>query len=213
MQKRVEDERLKRIEMITIDKLVPKNHLLRKVDKAIDFKQFYEILEPYYSKTMGRPCIDPVVLIKMVFIQHMYGINSLRRLISEIEVNIAYRWFLGFSFETKIPHFSTISYAFKNRFPEEVFEKIFTIILETAYRKGYIQEEVVFIDSTHIKANANKKKCYKEIAEVTAKSYAEELKKEINIDRENNGKEALKEDTKKKTKTVCKSTGSVNKSV
>src|SRR5690606_7768490 len=84
-------------EMITIDQLVPQDHLVRKLDAAIDFSFIYPLVEPLYS-TLGRPSVDPVVLIKMTFVQYVFGIRSMRQTIKEIETNMAYRWFLGFGF-------------------------------------------------------------------------------------------------------------------
>ena len=68
------------IEIVGIDSLVPQEHLLRKVDEAVDFNRLYEMVEPLYSEDNGRPSIDPVVLFKMVLIQHMYGLRSTYRL-------------------------------------------------------------------------------------------------------------------------------------
>ncbi len=78
--------------MITdIDALVPEEHLLRKIEKVMDYDWLYERLNPYYNHEVGRPGTDPVVLIKMVLIQHLFGIPSLRQTRREIQVNIAYR--------------------------------------------------------------------------------------------------------------------------
>ena len=84
------------LEMITLDQLVPENHLVRKVEATIDFSFIYSLVEDAYLAERGRPSIDPVVLIKMTFIQYMFGIRSVRKTIEEIETNLAYRWFLGF---------------------------------------------------------------------------------------------------------------------
>lgn len=85
-----------KMEMVWLEDLVPKEHLLRKIDAAIDFSKIYEMVEDLYSEGNGRPSIDPVVLVKMVLIQHLYGLPSLRRTAAEVEVNMAYRWFLGY---------------------------------------------------------------------------------------------------------------------
>ena len=82
----------------------------------------------------------------------------MRQTAENVSVNIAFRWFLGYDLIDKTPHFSTLSYNFKHRFSSEVFEKIFTWVLEEAINGGYVQPEVIFVDSTHIKANANSKK-------------------------------------------------------
>src|ERR1700730_2966107 len=92
------------IEMIALDQLVPADHLVRKMEAALDFSFIYPFVESMYSNERGRPSIDPVVLIKMAFIQYTFGIRSMRKTIEEIETNLAYRWFLGFGFYDKVPH-------------------------------------------------------------------------------------------------------------
>ena len=105
------------IEMITINQLVPHDHLVRKLEAAIDFSFIYPLVEPMYS-TFGRPSIDPVILFKMTFVQYVFGIRSMRQTIKEIETNVAYRWFLGFGFHTEVPHFSTFGKNYVRRFQD-----------------------------------------------------------------------------------------------
>ncbi len=182
------------VTIIDIDSLVPENHLLRKVERAMDYKWLYERLSPYYCHDNGRPSTDPVVLIKMVLIQHLFGIPSLRQTAREIEVNIAYRWFLGFNLVEKIPHFATVSYAFCKRFPEELASEIFEHILNKAINNRFVDPSVIYIDGTHIKASANKKKFQKEQVAKTAKIYEEQLRKEVNAEREKLGKKKIDDD-------------------
>ena len=85
----------------------------------------HERLSPYYSEDNGRPGIDPVVLIIMALLEHLYGIMSLRQTYREIEVNVAYRWFLRYNLLEKIHHFTTVSYAFCKRFPPGPSAEIF----------------------------------------------------------------------------------------
>lgn len=137
-------------------------------------------------------------------IQYLFGITSMRQTIKEIEVNIAYRWFLGYGLNDEIPHFSTFSKNYVRRFQgTDLFEKIFGRILEIAEANGLIHPEQVYIDATHIKANANKKKYTKVEVGVQARKYKDELETEINQDRADHGKKPLKEeseDAKKKLK-------------
>ena len=146
------------VEFVVIDQLVPKEHLLRKIDAAVDFTQLYEMVEPLYCEDNGRPSIDPVVLFKMVLIQHLYGLPSLRRTAEEVSANNCYRWFLGYPLQEETPHFSTVSYNFRHRFTEETVDRVFAWILDEAAKAGYLSPKAVFIDGTHIKANANTKK-------------------------------------------------------
>ncbi|WP_159721375.1 transposase, partial [Enterococcus sp. CSURQ0835] len=173
---------------ISLDELVPKDHLVRKIDAAIDFDFVYPIVESTYS-TLGRPSIDPVVLIKLVFIQYLFGIPSMRQTIKEVETNLAYRWFIGYDFQEKIPHFSTFGKNYARRFRETtLFEEIFAYILEQAVKAGFVTEDIIYVDSTHIKANANKHKFNKERTHIEAKAYQTELEDEINEQRRKEGK-------------------------
>ena len=109
---------------MSIDELVPEDHLVRKIDVAIDFNFIYDLVEDKYSANTGRPSVDPVVLFKIVFIQYMFGIKSMRQTIKEIETNLAYRWFLGYGFKDKIPHFSTFGKNYSRRFENtDIFEQ------------------------------------------------------------------------------------------
>ena len=159
------------IEMVGIDSLVPEEHLLRKIDRAVDFSRLYEMVEPLYCEDNGRPSVDPVVLFKMVLIQHLYGLPSLRRTAEEVGLNIAYRWFLGYTLQEETPHFSTVSYNFRHRFTEETVDKVFRWILEEVAEAGYLSPKAVFIDGTHIKANANTKKQVKVQIPAASKHY------------------------------------------
>lgn len=174
--------------MITIDDLVPQDHLVRKIDSALNFDFVYPIVESTYS-TLGRPSIDPVILIKLVFIQYLFGIRSMRQTIKEVETNMAYRWFLGLGFTDKVPHFSTFGKNYVRRFAQTtLFEDIFAHILEQAVKAGFVTDETIYMDSTHIKANANKHKFTKEMTYIEAKAFQDELEDEINEQRIKEGK-------------------------
>ena len=176
------------LEMLTIEQLVPKDHLVRKLDAAIDFTFIYPLVEHLYS-AVGRPSIDPVVLFKMTFIQYTFGIRSMRQTIKEIETNMAYRWFLGFGFHTEVPHFTTFGKNYVRRFQEtDIFEQIFFHILKEIMDRGLLSEEHVFIDSTHVKASANKRKYDKKVVRKETRAYEEKLQEELNLDRVENGK-------------------------
>ena len=204
------DKKREQIIMFCMDDMVPQNHMLRLIDKAIDWTFIYDLVEEKYCPNNGRPSMDPVMLIKIPFIQYLYGIKSMRQTIREIEVNVAYRWFLGYTMSQSLPHFATISYAFCHRFTADVIEGVFRWILEEVARAGYLSPEVVFVDGTHIKANANLKKRVKKEIPVAAKRYQEQLDAEIEADRSAHGKKPLKkdddDDKPPKEKTVIEST-------
>lgn len=184
----------KEIVMVDMEALVPKDHLLRKIEKVMDYEWLYERLDPYYCHDNGRPGTDPVVLIKMVLIQHLYGIPSLRQTYQRIQDTISYRWFLGYGLLDEIPHFATVSYAFCKRFPEELTDEIFEHILVKALNNRMLDPSAIFIDGTHIKASANKKKFQKKQVAKVAKVYTDQLRREVNAEREKLGKKPIKDD-------------------
>ena len=182
------------IQIVCIDDLVPKEHLLRIIDKAIDWSFIYDLVKDTYSFDNGRPSIDPVTLIKIPLIQYLYGIKSMRQTIKDIEVNVAYRWFLGLELDEKVPHFSTFGKNYTRRFEgTDLFEQIFQHILEECYKYKLVDPSEVYVDATHVKARANSKKMQKRIAKKEALFYAEQLKKDINEDRIVHGKKPLKD--------------------
>ena len=95
--------------MVTLEQLVPKDHLLRLLDQHIRFDFIREATQHLYCENNGRPAIDPVVLFKMLFIGYLFGIRSERQLMREIQVNVAYRWFLRLRLTDKVPDASTLS--------------------------------------------------------------------------------------------------------
>ena len=186
------------LEFVSLENMVPQNHLLRKIDTAIDFKNIYEFVEDRYCEDNGRPSVDPVVLFKIVLIQHIYGISSLRRTLEEVSMNLAYRWFIGYPLNEAVPHFSTVSYNFKHRFNHATVEYVFRWVLKAAAEEGYLDTEAIFVDGTHIKASANLKKQAKKAVPKQAKRYTKELFEEVNKDREEHGKKPFSDDSDKK---------------
>lgn len=191
------DKKREQIQFFSMDDMVPKNHLLRDIDKAINFSFIYDLVADKYSEDQGRPSLDPVMLIKIPLIQYLYGIKSMRQTIKEIEVNVAYRWFLGLDMLESVPHFSTFGKNYTRRFKDtNLFEQIFSKVLEECLRWDFVDTSVAFVDATHIKACANKRKAIKRFAKQEALFYEEDLKNEINNDRENHGKKPLKDKDK-----------------
>lgn len=190
-----ENEKIrKQMQIVCIDDLVPEKHLLRIIDKAIDWTFIYDLVSDKYSSDTGRPSIDPVTLIKIPFIQYLYGIKSMRQTIKEIEVNMAYRWFLGLELYDPVPHFSTFGKNYTRRFKDtDLFEQIFKHILEECYRFKLVDPTEIFVDATHVKARANNRKMQRRIAKNEALFYEDMLKNEITNDRIAHGKKPLKE--------------------
>ena len=180
--------------VVCIEDLVPQNHLLRKIERVIDWSFIYDLVKEKYSPDFGRPSVDPVILIKIVLIQYLYGIRSMRQTIREIEVNLAYRWFLGLDMYDKVPHFSTFGKNYTRRFKgTDLFEQIFSKILQECINAGLVDPSEVFIDATHVKACANSNKLQQKAVQEEAMFYEEQLQKEINEDRVAHGKKPLKD--------------------
>ncbi|WAG70082.1 IS1182 family transposase [Clostridium sp. CF011] len=183
-----------KLEMVYLEDLVPKDHILRNIDKYMDFSFIRELTKKYYCLDNGRPGVDPIILFKMLFIGYLFGIKSERQLVKDIEVNVAYRWFLGLSLTDPIPDHSTISQNRRRRFKgTDVFQKIFDEVVFKAINLKMVTGKILYTDSTHLKANANKRKLVKIEVEKTPKEYVAELNKAVEEDRINHGKKPLKE--------------------
>ena len=188
------DKKREQIHLLCMDEMVPKDHLLRIIDKAIDWTFIYDLVKDKYSHDTGRPSMDPVTLIKIPLIQYLYGIKSMRQTVKEIEVNVAYRWFLGLDMTDKVPHFSTFGKNYTRRFKDtDLFEQIFAHILEECYKFKLVDPTEIFVDATHVKARANSRKMQKRIAKEEALFYENMLKSEINKVRQEHHKKPLKD--------------------
>ena len=184
-----------KLEVVTLEDLVPQGHLLRKIDQAIDFGFINKLCKPYYSENNGRPAIEPEVLFRMLFIGYLYGIRSERRLLQEVEVNVAYRWFIGYDLTEKLPDVSVIWQNRLRRYNgSDVPQQIFDEIVRQAMAKGLVGGKILYSDSTHLKANANKNKFVERQAKAESKEYINDLNQAINEDRIAHGKKPLKFD-------------------
>ncbi|WP_419871355.1 IS1182 family transposase [Candidatus Pristimantibacillus sp. PTI5] len=180
-------------ELVSIEELVPSDHMLRKIDKHIDFTFIDEKVRHLYSQDNGRPAIDPLVLFKMIFLGYFYGIRSERQLEREVQTNLAYRWFLGLGLTDRVPDHTTISWNRRTRFKDtSVFQDIFDEIVLQAISHRMIGGRVLVSDSTHVKANANKNKYTKEQVQQNTRDYLDELNSAIETDRKAQGKKPLK---------------------
>ncbi len=174
--------------LYTLEELVPKTSLFRKIDKYIDFSFIYDEVKDLYCEDNGRPSVDPVVLFKLVFIQALDGLKSMRRTCEKAMVDLEYRWFLGIPLGQPTPHYSTFSQNYIRRFKDsDVFENIFVNIVEQAIKYNLVQGDTFFTDSTHKKANANKNKYHAKVVE-EVKRRRLWLEQEINEERLNQGK-------------------------
>lgn len=135
---------------------VPENHLLRLIDTHIDFGFVREQLKDSYSDT-GRPSIDPELLLRIVLIGYLYGISSERKLVEELRMHLAWRWFTGLGFDQEIPHHSTFSKNRHGRFQEsKLFEQMFQRIVAQCLEVGLVCGDKLSVDGTFVEANASK---------------------------------------------------------
>src|ERR1700740_2174311 len=119
-----------------LDEMVPDDHLVRKVGSLLDLSGGYRELAPYYS-AIGRPSIDPVLMIRMLILGYVFAIRSERQLCREVQVNLAYRWFCDLGLEDAIPDHSAFSRARNERFREShIFRRIFERVVGTCIEAG-----------------------------------------------------------------------------
>jgi len=200
-------EKQDEMEFISIGELVPANHLLRKVERSIDFEFIRDRVKGLYCADNGRPAIDPVVLFKMLFIGYLFGVRSERQLEREIQVNVAYRWFLGFGLRERVPDASTLSQNRRRRFSESsVYQEIFDGVVLQAMKLGLVEGKALYTDSSHLKANANKNKFEEREVRRSTRKYLDDLEEDINEDRQVHGKKVLKAKEGEEKKTVKMST-------
>lgn len=181
------------LEMVTLESLVPKDHLLRLIDQHIEFDFIRTDCAPLYCPNNGRPALDPVMLFKMLFIGYLFGVRSERRLVKEIEVNVAYRWFVGLRLTDPVPDASTFSQNRRRRFAgTDIEQRIFDGIVEQAIEHKLITGRVLYTDSTHLKANANKRHFEQVEVEQTPAAYLAELDAAVDAERAANGQKPLR---------------------
>lgn len=182
-------------EIVIMEEMIPKKHLLRKIDRYVDFSFIDKLCEPLYSKDTGRPAVPPELLFRMLFVGYLYGVKSEVRLEEEINYNMAYKWFCGLNLNEKAPDATTISQNRRRRFRDnDIAEKIFDEILRQCIEKGLVAGKVMYTDSTHVKAKANKHKKRTVTVEITSKEYVRELDAAIDSEREAMGKKPFDRD-------------------
>src|SRR6201987_4936621 len=139
-----------------LEEYIPENHLLRLIDKHISLAFVRERLKDSYSET-GRPSIDPELLLRILLIGYLYGITSERKLVEELRMHLAWRWFTGLGFDQEIPHHSTFSKNRHGRFQaSKLFEQLFEQIVRQCVAVGLVQGKHLSVDGSFVEANAAK---------------------------------------------------------
>ena len=168
-------------ELINIEEMIPQDHFLRVIEEHFDWDFIYDEVEKLYSK-LGRKSIDPVVLIKIHILKFLFHEDSLRRTYDNLQYNILYRWFIGYELGEKVPDHSTYSQNYKRKFcklEHDLLQTVFDKVIDLLVDWNCLDMTAVYIDSTHTKAYANKKKNHKETIKIEAKKYQKELDLEI----------------------------------
>ena len=141
-----------------LDEAVPNDHPVREIAAVLDLSWVHSELAPYYSQ-LGRPSIDPVLMIRMLIVGYVFAIRSERSLCRDVQVNLAYRWFCGLSIEDKIPDHSAFSRARNERFRDSgIFRRVFERVVEACIAAGLVGGEGFAVDASLIAADANKQR-------------------------------------------------------
>src|ERR1700751_3276970 len=139
-----------------LEEAVPDDHPVRGIAEVLDLSWVYSELEPFYPK-IGRPSIDPVLMIRMLIIGYAFAIRSERALCREVRLNLAYRWFCGLGIEDKIPDHSAFSRARNERFRDsDIFRRVFEHVVRACIAAGLVGREGFAVDASLIQADANK---------------------------------------------------------
>ena len=156
MMERQQNDQAKLFYEFCLEDRVPSNHLLRKIDRFIDLSELRTHLAPFYSN-LGRPSVDPDLMIRMLIVGYCFGIRSERRLCEEVDLNLAYRWFCRLGLENRVPDHSTFSKARHGRFRDsDAFRHVFETV-QRAMMEGLVGGEGFAVDASLIAADANKR--------------------------------------------------------
>lgn len=141
-----------------LDEAVPDDHPVRKIAAVLDLSWVHSELAPFYPK-MGRPSIDPELMVRMLIIGYVFAIRSERAICRDVQVNLAYRWFCGLSIDDKIPDHSAFSRARHERFRDsDMFRRVFERVVEACIAAGLVGGEGFAVDASLIVADANKQR-------------------------------------------------------
>src|SRR6202162_5403020 len=139
----------------SLDAHVPGDHLLRSIDRFVDLSELRRELAPFYSM-LGRPSIDPELMIRMLIIGYCFGIRSERRLCEEVHLNLAYRWFCRLGLDGDVPDHSTFSKNRHGRFRDsDLLRRLFETVLQRCIAEGLVGGEGFAIDASLIQADAS----------------------------------------------------------
>ena len=158
-----------------VEDLVPQDHILRMIDKAVDFSFTHKLVEGCYCPDNGRPGVDPEVVVRMILIGYMYNLSE-KRLCEEVTMHAAYRWFCHFSFDDKVPDRSTLNKLRNHRWAKlNLFEKIMHNVVLQCIDAGLVSGKHLGVDGTQIRANASIKSLEPIVVQMPLNDYLHEL--------------------------------------
>jgi len=142
----------------SLERHIPANHMLRSIDRFVALGDLRRELAPFYS-SMGRPSVDPELMIRMLIIGYCFGIRSERRLCEEVHLNLAYRWFCRLGLDCDVPDHSTFSKNRHGRFRQsDLLRRVFETVLQRCVREGLVGGEAFAVDASLIRADANRQR-------------------------------------------------------
>src|SRR6188474_2269472 len=144
--------------LFNLEGRIPAGHLLRRINPVVTriLADLHETLVPFYSD-IGRPSIDPELMIRMLIVGYCYGIRFERRLCEEVELHLAYRWFCRLDLDDKVPDHSTFSANRHGRFRDsDLFRQVFEAVVRTCMDAGLVKGEAFAVDASVIEADASR---------------------------------------------------------
>jgi transposase len=155
MQTRRENKQGRLVLLPPVEQFVPSDHRLRRLNRVLDVSFVHETVRDKYCQDNGRPSVDPEVVLRLFLLQAIEGIGQVRELLRQVQVNLAYRWFIGYELDEEIPDHSTLSKAL-DRFGDEIFNQVFVRSIAQCQKSGLIEGKVLHVDATTIRADIDK---------------------------------------------------------
>ena len=161
---------------VKMEALIPENHILRQINRDVDFSFIDELVDCTYSEDTGRPAADPELMVRILLLGYMYALSE-RKLFEELNMHAAYRWFCGLGFSDKVPDRSTLNRLRNHRWARDgIFEKILKHIVEQCVKAGLVSGKHLAVDGTQVRANASIKSLEPIVVEVEVDDYLDQLK-------------------------------------
>ncbi|MEK7775424.1 MAG: IS1182 family transposase [Candidatus Zixiibacteriota bacterium] len=155
MQTKRENKQGRLVLLPPVEQFVPSDHRLRRLHRVLDLSFVHETVRDKYCQDNGRPSVDPEVVLRLFLLQAIEGIGQVRELLRQVQVNLAYRWFIGYELDEEIPDHSTLSKAL-DRFGDGIFNDLFVRSITQCQKSGLIEGKILHVDATTIRADINR---------------------------------------------------------